>query len=189
MNNLGGHLRAISVAVTGCPKSAAHSQRKSLIFQRSLFIIIISIVIIMIFTCHVVGSRGHAEKETANMPTNIPFESHGACSVALIALKEHPKRVYHYSKTSGQEESWALRDYLTGEILRSGDSTMTASEIEGLVDDYAEEPAYRSVKLIPRWKVDCQAASERHFGAAHVDLVTRNPPTLGNWHRMNSQGS
>ena len=122
------------------------------------------------------------------MPIHIAFESHGACSVALIALKGHPKRVYHYSKTSGQQESWAIRDYLTGEIVRSGDSTMTASGIENLVD-YAEEPAYRSVKLIPRWKADCQAASERHFGAAHVDLITRNPATLGNWRRMNGQGS
>ena len=123
------------------------------------------------------------------MPVNIPFENHGACSVALIALKGHPRRVYHYSKTSGQEESWAIRDYLGGEIVRSGDSTLTASEIENMVDDYAVEPAYRSVKLIPRWKADCQAASERHYGAAHVDLTTRNPVTLGNWRRMNSQGS
>jgi hypothetical protein len=120
---------------------------------------------------------------------NIPFENHGACSVALIALKGHPKRVYHYSKTSGQEESWAIRDYLTGEIVRSGDSTKTASEIESLVDDYAVAPAYRSVKLIPRWKADCQAASESHYGSAHVDLTTRNPSPLGNWRRMNNQGS
>ena len=123
------------------------------------------------------------------MSFNIPFENHGACSVALIALKGHPKRVYHYSKTSGQEESWAIRDYLNGEIVRSGESTKTASEIESLVDDFAVEPAYRSVKLIPRWKADCQAASERHYGSAHVDVSGRNPATLGSWRRMNSQGS
>lgn len=120
---------------------------------------------------------------------HIPFENHGTCSVALIALKGHPKRVYHYSKTIGQEESWAIRDYLTLQIVRSGDSTMTASEIENLVDDYADEPAYRSVKLIPRWQSDCQAAAERHYGAANVDLTTRNPSALGNWRRMNRQGS
>jgi hypothetical protein len=124
-----------------------------------------------------------------SMPVKIPFESHGACSVALIALKGHPKRVYHYSKTSGQEESWAIRDYLNGEIVRACDSSMTASDIENLIDDYAVEPAYRSVKLVARWKGDCQDAAERHYGSAHVDLTTRNPATLGNWRRMNSQGS
>ena len=122
------------------------------------------------------------------MPINIPFENHGACSVALIALRSHPKRVYHYSKTTGQEQSWAVRDYLTGQIVRSGDSTLTASQIEDTVE-YAEKPAYRSVKLIPRWQADCRAASGNHFGAAHVDTTTPNPATLGNWQRMSSQGS
>jgi hypothetical protein len=123
------------------------------------------------------------------MPVHIPFgDQHGKCDVALIALEGHPKRVYHYSKTSGEEESWAVRDYLTGQIVRSGDSTMTASQIEALVE-YAEEAAYRSVKLIPRWKADCQAASERHFGAAHVNVNTPNPATLGTWKRMNREGS
>jgi len=122
------------------------------------------------------------------MPIHIPFENHGRYLVALIAIKGDPKRVYHYSKTSGEEESWAVRDYFTQEIVRSGDSTMTASEIENLVE-YADAPVYRSVALIPRWKVDCQSASERHYGAAHVDLTSRNPATLGKWRRMNSQGS
>ena len=122
------------------------------------------------------------------MSIHIPYEQHGACQVALIALKGQPKRVYHYSKTYGQEESWALRDYLTGMIVRSGDSMLKASEIEAQVE-YAEEPAFRSVKLIPRWKDDCKAASEKHFGAAHVDLTTPNGTALGNWQRLSKQGS
>ena len=122
------------------------------------------------------------------MPINIPFENHGRYLVALIAVKSGPKRVFHYSKTSGEEESWAIRDYIKREIVRAGESNMTASEIERLVD-YAEAPGYRSVALIPRWKSDCQAVSERHYGAAHVDLSSSNPSTLGKWRRMNSQGS
>lgn len=123
------------------------------------------------------------------MSIRIPFEHHGACSVALIALKGHPKRVYHYSKTTGEELSWALRDYLTGQKIRSGDGPpFTASQIEALVE-YAEEPTYKSVKLITSWKTDCQTASKNHFGAAHLDLTTANPPTLGTWSRMNSKGS
>jgi hypothetical protein len=126
------------------------------------------------------------KKESSQMPIDIPFESHGRYLVALIAIKSGPKRVYHYSKTSGEEESWAIRDYFTREIVR--DSTMTASEIENLVD-YAEAPGYRSVALIPRWKSDCQSASENHYGAAHVDLSSPNPLMLGKWRRMNGQGS
>src|SRR5579871_2966850 len=103
-------------------------------------------------------------------------------------FKGEPKRVYHYSKTAGQEESWALRDYFTQEIVRAGESTLTASDIESQIE-YAETPAYRAVGLIPRWKADCQSASERHYGAAHVDLTGRNPAALGKWRRMNSQGS
>ena len=119
------------------------------------------------------------------MSKQIPFDNHGRYLVALIALKGHPNRVYHYSKTAGEEESWAIRDFLTEEMVRSGDSTMTASEIESLVE-YAEKPAYRSVSLIRRWKADGQAASERHYGAAHVDLTTRNPATVGKWRKMSS---
>jgi hypothetical protein len=129
-----------------------------------------------------------AKKEIVQMQTNIPFENHGRYLVALIAIKGGPKRVYHYSKTSGEEESWAIRDYATQEIVRAGESTLTASQIETLVD-YAAAPSYRSVARIPGWKADCQAASEHHYGAAHIDLTSRNPATLGKWRRMNGQGS
>ena len=122
------------------------------------------------------------------MTIQIPFHHHGACQVALIALKGHPKRVYHYSKTAGQQESWAVRDYLTSKIVRSGDSMLTASQIENLVE-YAETPAYRSVERIPQWKNDCQNASENHFGAAHVDVMAGNPATLGNWRNMSKRGA
>jgi len=156
--------------------------------------LLISTIIISINTIPIImARRGLVDWNrqylwSSAMPINIPFENHGACSVALIALRSHPKRVYHYSKTTGQEESWAVRDYLTGQIVRSGDSTLTASQIEDTVE-YAEKPAYRSVKLIPRWQADCRAASGNHFGAAHVDTTTPNPATLGNWQRMSSQGS
>lgn len=116
------------------------------------------------------------------MSVAIPFNSHGKYEVVLIAIKGHPSRFYHYSKTAGEEESWAVRDYLTGQMVRSGDSTMTASQIEALVDD-AEEAAYRSVKHA-RWKDDCQAASERKFGSPHVDSTSPNPATLGRWKRL-----
>src|SRR2546427_11381597 len=64
------------------------------------------------------------DKETRighSMSIQIPFEAHGACVTALICLKGQQKRAYHYSKTIGEEESWAIRDYLTEAILRAAD--------------------------------------------------------------------
>jgi hypothetical protein len=127
--------------------------------------------------------------EKTALSTSIQFENHGKCAVALIDLNGFPKRIYHYSKTIGEEESWALRDYFRGEILRSGDSSHTASQIEALVEGKAESPAYRSVKMTSKWKADCEEASKRQFGSNNIDLTSANPPILGAWRRMNSQGS
>ena len=118
----------------------------------------------------------------------IPFESHGGCSVALIGLKGQKKRTYHYSKTIGQEESWALRDYMTEQILRSADSGMKATDLEKLVS-YALPPEYRAVGHISAWKKDCVDASNNNIGAANVDFTTLNDSTLGTWRRMNKRGS
>jgi hypothetical protein len=116
---------------------------------------------------------------------NIPFRNRSKHCVALIALKGHPERVYHYCKTRGEEYAWAVRDYLTERMVRSGDSKMTALQVEEEWTDYVEEPPSCPVKRIDFWKDYCQAASERHFGRAHVDLVTPNPRTLGTWKHMN----
>jgi len=115
---------------------------------------------------------------------SIPFRNRSKYCVALIVLKGHPKRIYHYCKTSGEEYSWAVRDYLTGQFVRSGDSKMTASQVEDGWIDHAEEPPSCPEKRIDFWKDYCQGASERHFGAAHVDVASPNPPTLGEWKRM-----
>jgi len=54
--------------------------------------------------------------------------------VALVALEGHPRRIYLYSKTGGEEYSWTMRDHLTGKRVRSGDRTLTASQVEELID-------------------------------------------------------
>lgn len=122
------------------------------------------------------------------MTTRIPFDQHGACQVALICLQGQQKRVYHYSKTIGQEDSWALRDYATEQILRSADSELTASELETMVTN-AADAAYRAVGQITKWKKDCKAASDRLLGAANVDTSTANDSSLGTWRRMNGRGA
>lgn len=122
------------------------------------------------------------------MSVQIPFDQHGPYEVALVAFAGMPKRVYHFAKTSGEEESWALRDYVVGQILRFGDSGKTASELESMVV-YAEEAPYRSVAHVPSWKTHCQASSDRFFGSVHVDASTPNDDTLGNWRRMGTRGA
>ena len=117
------------------------------------------------------------------MAASIPFSNHGRYQVALVALQGHPKRVYHYSKTAGEQDSWAIRDVHLEEMVRAGDSTLSASQVEALVE-YSEPAAYRSVKMLSRWKADCQVAAERHFGSAHTDLMAQNPPSLGRWRRI-----
>jgi hypothetical protein len=111
---------------------------------------------------------------------NIPFRNRAKCLVVLVALKDHPRRIYLYSKTGGEEYSWAMRDYLTGKRVRSGDSTLTASQVEELID-HAEQPPACPVERIDFWSSYCTEASERHFGTGNVDVTMPNPPTLGDW--------
>lgn len=122
------------------------------------------------------------------MAVHIPFEAHGACVTALVCLKGQQRRAYHYSKTIGEEESWAIRDYLTEAILRAADSGKTASQLEAMVT-YAEKSAYRPVGHIPSWKKDCKDASDHHFGSANVDTATPNNDSLGIWRHLGKRGS
>ncbi len=124
------------------------------------------------------------------MPVAIPFEQHGTCQVALVALERYlGKRHVHYSKTLGEEESWALRDYTNNLILRSGQSPLTASEIEAEVT-HPVEPAYRSVEQKERWKKDCKEASEKAFGVNNVDTISpANGPNIGTWRKMTNRAS
>lgn len=116
--------------------------------------------------------------------TSIPFINRSKYRVVLVALKDHPKRLYHYCKTGAEEYSWAVRDYLTGQIIRSGDSKMTASQIEEEWVEYAEQPPSCPEKRVDFWRDHCQGSSERHFGTRHADSTSPNPPTLGAWKRM-----
>lgn len=129
------------------------------------------------------------------MPANvstiaIPFEQHGNCQVALVALQGVlGKRFVHYSKTFGEEESWALRDYANDLILRSGASTLTASDIESEVT-HAAKAKYRSVEQKMRWTHDCKEAAETEFGKNN--LATTSPAgarDIGKWRKMSNRAS
>jgi hypothetical protein len=122
------------------------------------------------------------------MSIHIPFEPHGRCHVALICLKGQPRRAYHFSKTIGEEESWAIRDYLAEEILRSANSNLTASELERLVT-YAERAEYRAVGQIQNWRRDCKVVADRHYGSSNVDVSSPNGTSLGAWRQMDRNGS
>lgn len=120
----------------------------------------------------------------------IPFEQHGNCQVALIALEGVlGKRFVHYSKTFGEEESWALRDYANNLILRSGASALTASDIEVEVT-HAAKAKYRSVEQKPRWVHDSKEAAESEFGQNNV--ATTSPigaRDIGKWRKMTNRAS
>ena len=129
------------------------------------------------------------------MPANatavvIPFEQHGNCQVALIALEGVlGKRFVHYSKTFGQEESWALRDYANDLILRSGASALTASDIEAEVT-HAAKAKYRSVEQKSRWGHDCKAAAESEFGENSVAATSpAGARAIGKWRKMTNRAS
>lgn len=120
----------------------------------------------------------------------IHFEIRGQCYVALVALERLlGKRHVLFSKTMGEEESWAIRDFINGQILRSGASNLTASQIEAEVTHSARQIPFRSVEAKERWAEDCKVASEGQYGANHVDLTTPpGCPNIGRWRRMTRTG-
>jgi hypothetical protein len=108
----------------------------------------------------------------------ISYAVHGTARVAIIAIPEICGNRLVYLSQKG-EYSWAIRDFITGRILRSGDSELTLSEIEALVR-YSEKPVYRSVDRRKEWTAELVASSEREFGPKYDDA---KPPSTnaGKW--------
>ncbi len=92
----------------------------------------------------------------------IGYVAHGTAQVAVVACPKLIGNRLVLLSTKG-EYSWAIRDYIKGLMLRSGDSEMTLSEIE--VDiAYSEKPTYRSVNRKGEWKRSLEQLSTQHFG-------------------------
>lgn len=115
--------------------------------------------------------------------TNAAFthSSHGPSDVAIVACPTLiPNRLLHLSVKG--EFSWALRDYIGGMMLRSGDSELTFTNLESLIT-YSEKPPYRSVNRTNEWREELIGSSRREFGARY-DATTPPSRTAGTWKRI-----
>lgn len=109
------------------------------------------------------------------------YTSHGVAKVAIVSSPElFGKRLGHLA-TKG-EYSWALRDFITGRILRSGDSSLTLSEIEALVTG-SQFAAYRAVQRANEWALELETLSRAQFGQ---EYDPKTPPNgrHGTWKRL-----
>lgn len=113
--------------------------------------------------------------------TELNYAIHGTARVSVVAC---PKLLgSHLGLLSDKGEySWALRDFITGVILRSGDSELTLSGIKAMVT-HSEEPAYRSVGRKNEWKRELESLSRDHFGTQY-DALAPNANDAGKWKRL-----
>lgn len=111
----------------------------------------------------------------------INYVIHGTARVAVVACPKLCGKRLVLLSTKG-EYSWALRDFITSVILRSGDSELTFSEIEALVT-YSMEPAYRSVGRKTEWKRELENLSRNHFNSEY-DGTTPPAISAGRWRKL-----
>ena len=111
----------------------------------------------------------------------INYVIHGTARVAVVACPKLCGRRLVLLSTKG-EYSWALRDFIIGVILRSGDSELTLSQIEALIT-YSLEPAYRSVGRKTEWAQELKQLSTGHFGSQYNGST---PPDTdaGSWKKL-----
>ncbi len=109
---------------------------------------------------------------------SINYAAHGTAKVAVVAIPSLVNNRLVYVSQKG-EYSWAIRDFIAGEMLRSGDSEMTLTQIEALVT-YSEKGPYRSVNRTNEWRQELIGSSRREFGAKY-DAATTPSRTAGKW--------
>jgi len=117
----------------------------------------------------------------------INYANHGRYGVAVIkAPKILGYRLGYLSMQS--DESWAIRDYIGGVMLRSGGGVSTAvsgkeltlKEIESVVDDSWSDVPQRSVGRMNEWTADLEFRSKNIFGK-NYDAHTPPSDSWGRW--------
>jgi hypothetical protein len=109
---------------------------------------------------------------------HINYTSHGRYGVAIIkSPKILGNRLGYLSMEN--DSSWAIRDYIGGVMLRSGDSVRRLAEIEAVVEHY-EPPPYRSVQREHEWRGDLESRSKTLFGKTY-DAQTAPNDNWGRW--------
>jgi hypothetical protein len=115
------------------------------------------------------------------MTMTLQYVTHGTTRVSIVAIPKYFGNRLVYLSWKG-EFSWAIRDFITGAILRSGDSLLKFSDIEALIT-YSERPVYRSVDRKAEWTAELVASSQREFGAKY-DGNTPPADQAGKWKRL-----
>jgi hypothetical protein len=109
------------------------------------------------------------------------YTAHGTARVAIIYAPEIFGERWGHLATKG-EFSWALRDFIPALMLRSGDSSLTLSDIEKLVKDF-RFATYRSVDRAKEWADELAALSRAELGPAY-DSSTPPNSRLGTWKKL-----
>src|SRR6185503_11819360 len=114
------------------------------------------------------------------MKPSLKYSAHGTARVSIVEIPKYfGTRLVYLSWKS--EYSWAIRDFITGEILRSGDSPLTFSEIEAEIGE-SEKPIYRSVDRESEWTTELIESSKRMFGSKYDGEKPSSMP--GKWKRL-----
>lgn len=113
--------------------------------------------------------------------SSVKYSIHGTAQVSIIACPKILNNRLALLSTKG-EYSWAIRDYITGVMLRSGNSELTLSEIEAMVM-YSEEPPYRSVDRKSEWSKELESLSRERFNGQY-DGQTSPSMSAGKWKRL-----
>src|SRR5689334_4291193 len=115
------------------------------------------------------------------MPAPVQYAVHGTARVAIVACPTICGNRLAYLSHKG-DFSWAIRDFITGRILRSGKSDLTLHDIEAQVT-YSERPVYRSVERKSEWTRELVNSSQREFGNSY-DGVTPPSNNAGHWRML-----
>lgn len=109
----------------------------------------------------------------------IDFARHASHSVAKVVLpKITGKRIVHLSVDG--PESWCIRDYIRGQMLKSGDSSKTADEIEAEVTASFKPEVKRAVGRVEAWAEELAKESRTQFGK-QCDLDSEPNADWGRW--------
>jgi len=131
-------------------------------------------VIVIIVVVIIIAKKGSDQM-------TIPYAAHGTARVAVVACPKFIGDRLVQLSTKG-EYSWAIRDYIKGLMLRSGDSELTLSQIEADIT-YSEKPTYRSVNRKVEWERELEQLSIRNFGKKY-DPNRAALPSTGAWKQM-----
>ena len=117
----------------------------------------------------------------------INYANHGRYRVSVIQSPKILGNRLGYLSMQG-DESWAIRDYIGGVMLRSGDGVITAVsgkeltlvEIEAVVDDSWSDVPQRAVGRTNEWTGDLEFRSKNIFGK-NYDAQTPPNDSWGRW--------